>query len=103
MENIKIGKNTHNSHLFAFVIFGELDTIHLHLTQKNMINREDVLVYAHGVPVTIPLTNLVLAFLEHESIHIILEKYTTIDISVSLDNIPLEFDRIFEHWKEVSI
>jgi hypothetical protein len=102
MNDIKI-INTDGA--LAYVLPSQLDTIFIQIPKKVMLDSETLRVYNTNIQkwITVNMINEILNLLEHESLHIVLNKTVSVEASCKLDNPidneTLETMRYREQWE----
>ena len=101
MEDIQISENNSLAHVLPY----KLDTIFLTIPDYMMLDSEIVRIYNTNTKQreTVNMIKLVLSLIEHESMHIVLNK--TVDIATSnrldsakINGLTLEAMLYTEHW-----
>lgn len=106
MENIEI---INEDGPMAYVLPSRLNTIFIQIPKKIMLDSETLRVYDISIQKwrVVKMLNEIFSLLEHESLHIVLDKTVSVESSDKLDNPinneTLETIRYCEHWEKIEV
>ena len=94
----------------AYVLPSQLDTIFIQIPKKVMLDSETLRVYDTNIQkwITVNMLKEIFSLLEHESLHIILDKTVSVEASCKLDKkfsngLTLETMRYREQWENYEV